>query len=480
MTTAKKRDLRLFHFAIMVILVVGFRFLPPVGQISENGMNVLGVFLAVLYGWTFCDLLWVSLFGIIMIGFTGVITFPEFIAAAFGSDTVLYMLFLFFFTGMISEVGLIDYIANKIISFNFLNGRPWMFSTFILIGTYLAAAFINMFAAAIVFWEILFIVSERFGFKKMDKYPTLMILGVAMTCALAGAVMPYKPVPLVVLSTYSEIAGAPMDFFKYIVFALPITLLIVLFFILIFRFVFRPDLKKLVHISIDFVDQSKLQLNAKQKTAIGFLIVFIFMMVAPSLLPDEFFLTQILSSLGNTGIIMALLIVMFLLRFDGQPMVTVKQLVPHVNYDVWLMMAFVIPFSSVFTSEATGIRETLVATMQPLLNGRSEMLFIVLTMCIAALLTNLCNNMVIGAIFTTLIVTIGSSMNMDVAPLIAILSMVVNLSFATPAACPNLAMAFALKDWMRPQDIYKYGSLTVVFSLVFLFVIALPWANLVY
>lgn len=88
--------------------------------------------------------------------------------------------------------------------------------------------------------------------------------------------------------------------------------------------------------------------------------------------------------------------------------------------------------------------------------------------------------MVIGAIFTTLIVAIGGSMGMEVAPVIAVLSMGVNLAYATPAACPNMAMTFAMKDWVRPTDIYKYGSLTVVFSLIFLFIIALPWANLIY
>ena len=96
------------------------------------------------------------------------------------------------------------------------------------------------------------------------------------------------------------------------------------------------------------------------------------------------------------------------------------------------------------------------------------------------ILTNVCNNVVIGAIFATLIITIGGGMGMNVAPIIAIFVVAVNLAFATPAACPNTAMAFALKDWMRPTDLYKYGSLVVVFSLIFLFVIALPWANVVY
>lgn len=62
------------------------------------------------------------------------------------------------------------------ISFKFLTNRLWLFSTFIIIGSFISSTFINMFAALIVFWEIIFIVSERFGFKQMEKWPTLMIL----------------------------------------------------------------------------------------------------------------------------------------------------------------------------------------------------------------------------------------------------------------------------------------------------------------
>lgn len=478
--TAKKKDLLPIHILIMLALIIGFHFVPPTAGITQGGMNLIGIFLAMLYGWTFCDLLWVSMLGIVAMAFYGVVTLPEFLVMGFGSDTLVYILFIFFFTGVISDVGLIDYISNKMISFKFLTNRPWLFSTFIIIGSFISSAFINMFAALIVFWEIIFIVSERFGFKQMEKWPTLMILGVPMTSIIGGAVMPYKPVPMVVLSTYSEAAGVPMDFAKYILFALPVTFLVMMFYMLLCRFVFRPDLKDLIHISVDFADPTKLHLDKKQKVAIVFLLVFIFMMVAPSILPDGFFLKTFISALGNSGTIFLLLVVMFWVKFDGEPMANFAKLAKYANYDMWVTMCFVIPFASVFTSDATGIKDTIVATMHPLLAGKSEMIFIVLAITIATILTNVANNMVIGAVFVTLIVTIGGSMGMEVAPVVAILSLAVNLAFATPAACPNMAMTFALKDWVRAVDLYKYATLTVFFCLVFLLVVALPWANIVY
>lgn len=474
------RNMLPVHILIMATFIVGFHFIPPDGDVTEGGMSLIGLFIAMLYGWTFCDMLWVSLLGIVCLPFTGLVTLPDFLASSFGSETLVFILFIFFFAGVINEVGLVDYIANKIISFKVLNGRPWLFSTFLILGAFISAAFVNAFVAIIVFWDIIFIVSERFGFNKKDKYPTLMILGVAIATSVGGAVMPYHPVPVVVLNTYSQTTGMSMDIAKYILFALPVTTLVVLVYMAACRFIFRPDLRELVHISVDFADPEKAHLNKQQKVALGFLCVFIFMIIAPSILPADFLLTRIIDTLGLAGTVFVMLIAMCWVKFNGQPMADFKKLKSHVNYDIWVMMCFVIPFASIFTGEKTGIKESIIAAMQPILAGKSEMLFIVIVISIATILTNFANNMVVGAVFTTLIVTIGGGMGMSEAPVVAILTVASCLSFATPAACPNMAMTFALKDWVKPTDIYKYATVTVILCLVFTLIIGQIWANLIY
>ena len=109
--------------------------------------------------------------------------------------------------------------------------------------------------------------------------------------------MPYKPVPLVVLKAYSTMAGVQMDFFKYLCFSLPVTFLVMLFYVLLCRFVFRPDIKELRHISVDFADPDALILKKRQKVAVAFLVTFIFLMIAPSILPEAWILTQWINAL---------------------------------------------------------------------------------------------------------------------------------------------------------------------------------------
>lgn len=479
-TKSKKFDMLYVHVAVMLALYIGFRFLPPIGTITPMGMRILGLFLAVLYGWSTCGMIWPSLFGMVGVALTGVMTMKEFAAMSFGNETIVFMIFIFVFTGVIDEAGLINYIANKMISFNFLNGRPWLFSAFLLLGAFISAAFVNMFAAIIVFWGIIYVVAERFDFKPQEKWPMLMILGVILACSIGGCVMPYKPVPMVILKAYSTVSGAPMDFFKYICFSLPITTLVMIFYVLICRFVFRPDMKDLHKISIDFADKNALVLGTKQKTAIVFLLVFIFMMVAPSILPASWLLTQVINQLGMVGSVLVLLIAMYWVKFDGEPMLDFTKMTKHIGWEVLLAFGFIIPFTSIFTGDATGIKETIVVALKPILAGTSPIVFLVLALLIATVLTNVANNMVVGAVFATLMFTIGSSMGMDVAPMIAVLIVCCNLALATPAASPVAAMCFANSKWCKASDLYKYGTLTVLLGFVFAAIVGLAWASIIY
>ena len=86
---------------------------------------------------------------------TGAYTMKQFFAISFGNDTVVFLLFIFVFTGMVDAVGLISFIANWFISRKCVIGRPWVFSALVLYGAFFAGGFVNMFAALVVFWGII-------------------------------------------------------------------------------------------------------------------------------------------------------------------------------------------------------------------------------------------------------------------------------------------------------------------------------------
>ncbi len=88
------------HVVIMLSLMLGVGFLPPFAQVTPLGMKVLGVFLGLVYGWCFIDLLWTSVLGFFALGLTGFMDTTTAVATAFGNPICNYYFDLFCLCGM--------------------------------------------------------------------------------------------------------------------------------------------------------------------------------------------------------------------------------------------------------------------------------------------------------------------------------------------------------------------------------------------
>ena len=73
----------------LLIIVCFFQFVPAVEPLTPVGIRVLGIFIAVLYGWVFCDVVWPSLMGLIMLGMCGYDSITKVFATSMGNSTVI-------------------------------------------------------------------------------------------------------------------------------------------------------------------------------------------------------------------------------------------------------------------------------------------------------------------------------------------------------------------------------------------------------
>ena len=84
-----KRDLFPLHVIITFALMFGFGLLPTFSTVTPEGMNLIGIFLGLLYGWTASSLIWPSLMGIVAISILGIMPLGDFLAISFGNETVI-------------------------------------------------------------------------------------------------------------------------------------------------------------------------------------------------------------------------------------------------------------------------------------------------------------------------------------------------------------------------------------------------------
>ena len=116
--------LELFHTAVILILMFGFGQLPAIEPITPLGMKIIGIFLAMLYGWSTVGLIWPSLLGMLAVAFSGYAPLKTIWATSFGNDNVVQFIFIFIFAGAVEAHGITRFIAFWLLSRKGIEGKP--------------------------------------------------------------------------------------------------------------------------------------------------------------------------------------------------------------------------------------------------------------------------------------------------------------------------------------------------------------------
>ncbi len=189
----KKTMISYIHVAVMAALMFGFGYVvQPVGAITQMGMHVLGVFLGLLYGWIFIDLLWTSLLGFIALGLTGFMTINEAFSAGLGNSSVIMVIVCAAMAEVLSQIGVNQVIAYWLLSRKVFIGRSWL----LVIGLIIAALVMGMsgggFAAVYLLWSVVGTMAELNGLKKT--HPLVSMLSIILLYGVFTGVniVPFK------------------------------------------------------------------------------------------------------------------------------------------------------------------------------------------------------------------------------------------------------------------------------------------------
>ena len=122
----QKFNWRWLHIPIILFLMFGFGYIQPVGALTEMGMQVVGVFLGILWGWIFVGIGWPSMLGLIAFGLTDACTMGEAFAKGFGSQNAVLILAMLIITAFIEQAGLSQVIINWLLTRKITKGRPYL------------------------------------------------------------------------------------------------------------------------------------------------------------------------------------------------------------------------------------------------------------------------------------------------------------------------------------------------------------------
>ena len=82
------------HTVVCLLIMFGFGQLPPVEPLTPLGMNLIGIFLGVLYGWVCIEIVWPSLAGLLALMLIGGMKPMMLLNKSFGDPVVQMMFFI--------------------------------------------------------------------------------------------------------------------------------------------------------------------------------------------------------------------------------------------------------------------------------------------------------------------------------------------------------------------------------------------------
>ena len=121
-----------------------------------------------------------------------------------------------------------------------------------------AYSLVNTFVGMLLMWEVVYGITRGIGQKPHDKFPSIMVFGIAMQGAFSLSAMPWGGNAIANLGVYANIMGAPADVIQYVLFMLPFGVLEIMVYIALAKFIFRLDVTPLKEYKLDISAQGEL------------------------------------------------------------------------------------------------------------------------------------------------------------------------------------------------------------------------------
>ena len=483
----KAISMKAIHSIIGVAIMLLFRYLPiSLPQVTPIGMEIIGIFIGTLYLWTTVDPVWSSLLSIFMVGASHFAPMNQVLQTAFGNPVVIQMLFIMIVMNALVYNKLTVYIGRFFLTLKINNGRPWVFTTMLMIGAMLMAAFVGPFAPIFLFWPVLYDIFHEIGIKKGEKYASIMIILIAVATLIGFPVPPYSGNGLALLGNYASVTENMgnqiiINNAAYLVLALIYGFIAIGAIVLFCKFVLRPDVSKLKNLDVDMLKRNPLPpLNGNQKFLAYSFVAYICIMLLPSVFP-KLAIMQFLNQ-NTYGIALgysALLCCVSLDTKNHEPVMPFGKTMASFAWGTFFLCTTAILLGSVLTTESTGISAFLNFILGPVFTNMSLVTFCIALLVITLFLTNLCNSLVVGMLLQPVIATFCMANGINSAPIIALLIIFVLASAAvTPAASPFAAMIHGNKEWLKSGEIYKYTLMFVAIELILAIVVGIPVANI--
>lgn len=478
--SAQKISIKEFaNIIIVLFFLFVFRFIPPFGGLTTLSMQILGTFIGTLYGWIAIGIGWPSFLGLVSFALTDYCTMTDIFTTSFGSQTIVLIMILLMITAFVGQTGLDKVIVRFLLTRKISKGKPWLTVFFFMLACWACSLFGYCLAATVLFIEFTRVIAKNVGFKPHSIQISVFMIGNVLSSTVGEMCLPFKTTPILFMSTLESASGISIDFGIYTLYAFPISIAIMILYVLFCKYILRIDMSALK----DMGELPGLAGTAtkRQKYSMIAVIIVLLTLLLPSIIPEGTFLRNILDALGLGGSAILLVGIMMMLRVDGKPLLELNKITAYYQWEVLFVIALLNPLASALCDDSVGIQQAISNGISSFIANLSPWLFAFVIVLLSAILTNFANNMVIGAMFISMVNILGS--NIPSVNVVAVSMLVVfgaNLGCFFPVASPMNAIVFAQKDIVSFKTNALFGFTICIFFVILLCTVGYAYVNLLF
>ncbi len=468
-----KKNTVYIHAAVVIIFMFLFRFLPAPAPITSYGMQVLGIFIGLLYGWCFAgNLIWPSLLAVVAMSATDYGGGMAVMTSFFSNASVAMIIFGSFLMGPISVSGVGDWMMAKMLSSKLVAGKPWRITTMLIVGLYAMSLIItNQIIIVLLVMAILPGALRAAGYTPQDKYPNMLMMGIVIGQLMSVMAYPFMGVALMPIGTLYAATGLGMDIVKWMLVMIPYSVITLLGYILLMKLM-RCDASKMADISTgEMKEKASQKLGAYPKACLAATAMLIVGCIVVSFGSSFMPFLNTFSIYGWMALLPAL---MMIIKVDGKPLLTTEMITQYFPWELFLCLATAMFVAGQLTAENTGIGMLLGGVLGKFYMSVGEFMFLVICGLLALFLTNFLNNI---AIFMTFITVFCSLYVQDI--LVNVHTAVISaamfgcLGFLAPSGSVQGAMAHSF-EYTSPKTYYLTGIPAMIYLGLSYVVLFLP------
>ena len=468
--------------AITALLMFGFGTLPAFGGLEKLGMQVLGIFLGLIFAWITIGFTWPSLLAILALYSIGYMSIPNAIAAGFGANLTIFVMLILIYTRFLFKTGLCDRISYWVLSRKFATRSPWLLISALLFVAWLLSALSYVYPAIYLCWEIFYKMSDDLGFEKKDKFVQTMVFGIGLAALAGYMALPTKAIQIAIMGSLSSLTDGAMaiSFGHYVMFMVPMSLLCIAIWMFTMKFILKTDISKLKTMDkAYFASHRDEKFNKKEKIALASVILLIVLLCLPSVLPKGTALFTLVNGLGMNGCLFIVLIILLVGTYEGKAIMNFDEVANSggMNWNVILMFAGLNPMIAAVKDESVGIVRMITENLNPVLEAMGPTMFIIASLVITYVLTQFFANLTVSGVLVPIIITLGLSMDVNVYMLALLMYFTANWAMLTPAGSATMGTIFA-NDRLDSKNGYLYGVISFVLPGIILIPLGLVFGML--